>query len=159
MKIKIRKAKEKDIFQISKIASENFSGLKNKKDSIKWISCNFKAYPRMIYFVAEINKEIVAYNLWIEKGGFRKDSVWELEQIATSKIFQGKGVGSLLISTSFCYIKKYLKKRKSKLKLVEITTGVDNKAQKLYKKYLKAKKEARIKDLFKGDEIIMIRRE
>ena len=159
--IKILRAQKNDLKQIAEIASENFSGLKEKKNAIKWVSCNFNAFPRMQYFVAvsQTNKkEIAGYILWVEKGGFRKKAVWELEQIAVKKAFQGQGVGIQLIEKSFSEIKKYLKKRKSSLKLIEVTTGAQNQAQKLYKKTLGAKKECLIKDFFRDDEVIMIAR-
>ena len=158
MKLKILKAQKKDLRQIAKIASENFSGLKVPKDATKWVSCNFNAFPRMQYFVVKIGADIAGYALWVEKGGFRKESVWELEQIAVKKYFQGQGVGTKLIEKSFLEIKNYLKKRRSSLKAIEVTTGTDNKAQNLYKKTLGAKTECIIKDLFRGDEVVMIAR-
>ena len=94
----------------------------------------------------------------MEKGGFRKESVWELEQIAVKRTFQAHGIGCQLIEKSFSEIKKYLKKRKSFLKVVEVTTGTDNQAQRLYKKTLGAEKKCIIKDLFRSDEAIMIAR-
>lgn len=163
--IKILKAEKKDLKAISEIASENFSGLKEKRDAIKWIACNFNAFPRMQYFVAYFSsnsqksvKEIAGYILWIEKGGFRKESVWELEQIAVKKEFRGKEIGTQLIENSFLEIKNYLKKRKSSLKAIEVTTGLQNKAQSLYKRILGAKTECVIKDFFREDEAIMIAR-
>ncbi len=158
----VKKAQKKYLKQIAEIAAENFSGLKGPKDAVKWVSCNFSAFPRMQYFVAITQKgprkEIVGYILWVEKGGFRKESVWELEQIAVKKAFQGNGIGGELIEKSFLEIKNYLKKRKSFLKLVEVTTGTDNQAQKLYRKTLGAKKECIIKNFFRSNEAIMIAR-
>ena len=55
-------------------------------------------------------------------------------------------------------VENYLKKRKSVLKLVEVTTGTDNQAQNLYKKTIKAESECIVKDFFRGDEVIMIAR-
>jgi ribosomal protein S18 acetylase RimI-like enzyme len=160
--VKILRAQKKDLKQIAEIASENFSGLKEKKDATKWVACNFSAFPRMQYFVAifqgKRRKEIAGYILWVEKGGFRKESVWELEQIAVKKTFQGQGIGAQLIEKSFLEIKNYLKKRKSFLKAVEVTTGSQNQAQKLYKKTLGAERECLIKDFFRDDEVIMIAR-
>jgi len=152
----IKKAKKTDLGKIAKIASENFSGLKDIKKAKKWVSCNFLAFPRAQYFVAKINGETAGYILWIEKGGFRKEAVFELEQIAVGKNFQGRGIGTQLIKESLAEIKKYLEKRGAKLKAVEVTTGTDNKAQNLYKKTLGAEPECVIKDLFRGDEVIMI---
>lgn len=158
MEIKITKLKREKLNEVIKIASGNFSGMKDIKKAQKWVRCNFLAYPRMQYFVAKSKNQILGYILWVEKGGFRKNSVWELEQVAVGKNFQGQGIGTKLIKGSLLEIQKYLKRRKSKLKLIEVTTGTENKAQKLYQKALNAKVEARIKDLFRGDEVIMIAR-
>ena len=157
-KIKISKAEKKDLNKIAEIATRSFSGLKEKRDATKWVECNFGAFPRMQYFVAQKNKEIIGYILWIEKGGFRKESVFELEQIAVEKTFQGQGIGAELIEESFLEIKKYLKKRSSFLKAIEVTSGAQNQAQNLYKRILGAKTECIVKDLFRGDEVIMIAR-
>lgn len=158
MEIKITKLKEKNIKTIAEIASASFSGLKDIKKAKKWIYCNFKAFPRFQYFVAKSKNKILGYILWTEKGGFREKSVWELEQIAIEEKFRGQGIGKKLIKDSLSEIKKYLKKRKSVLELIEVTTGTGNKAQKLYKEVLGAEVEAIIKDFFRGDEAIMIAR-
>ena len=157
-KIKIRRAKKEQIGMITKVASACFKGMKNLKEAKKWISCNFRAFPRMQYFVAKDNNSVLGYILWLEKGGFRKKAVVELEQIAVLPAHQGEGIGTQLINQSLPEIKKYLRKRGSLLKVIEITTGTENKAQRLYKKTLKAKVEATIKDLFRGDEVIMFAR-
>jgi len=156
--MKISKFVKKDIKDAARIASQSFSGLKEKSKAKKWIECNFRAYPRMQYFTAKINNRIIGYVLWAEKGGFRNESVWELEQIAVDENYRGQGIGSELINKSLEEMKKYLKKRKSSLKLIEVTTGAENKAQGLYKKTLNAKIECVIKDLFRGDEVVMIAR-
>jgi len=154
----IKKATNADLREMSIIASENFSGLKNIKKAEKWVACNFSAFPRMQYFVAVKSGEISGFILWVEKGGFREESVWELEQIAVSKNFQGQGIGAELIEKSLSEIKKHLEKRGSKLKAVEVTTGTENRAQKLYQRTLGAHKECIVKNLFRGDEVIMIAR-
>ncbi|MDP3882961.1 MAG: GNAT family N-acetyltransferase [Candidatus Staskawiczbacteria bacterium] len=154
----IIKATKKDIIEIAKIASENFSGLKDPDKAEKWVECNFCAFPRTQYFVCKEKGNISGYIFWIEKGGFRKESVWELEQIAVSKNFQGQGAGTKLIEESLAEIKKYLKKRGSSLKAVEVTTGTENRAQKLYQRTLGAQAECTVKNLFRGDEILMIAR-
>jgi len=154
--ITIKKAAKKDISDIAKIGLENFSGL--KKNARKWVRCNFLALPRMQYFIAKQNGKIAGYILWMEKGGFREESVWELEQIAVSKNFQGQGIGTQLIEKSLLEIKKHLKKRGSRLKAIEITAGTENRAQTLYKKTLGAEPECVVRNLFRGDEVIMIAR-
>jgi len=152
----IKKAKIEDLNDIAIIGAENFSGL--KKHGGKWINCNFSAFPRFQYFIAKMGSKTAGYILWAEKGGFREESVFELEQVAVKRDFQGQGVGTQLIEKSLQELKKYLKKRGSSLKLIEITTGTENMAQKLYKKTLGAKAECVVKNFFKGDEIVMIAR-
>ncbi len=156
--MEIKKLEKEDIDKIAEIASENFSGLKNIEYAGQWIRSNFSAYPRVQYFAAEENNQVAGYIEWIEKGGFRESSVWELEQIAVAKNFQGQGIGTQLIEKSFLEIKKYLDKRGAKLKAIEVTTGTENKAQNLYKKTLGAEAECIVKNLFRGDEVIMIAR-
>ena len=156
--MRIRKARQNDIKQLAKIYLDCFHGMNDFKKVKLWFVCNLKAYPRMQYFVADVNGKTVGYVLWMEKGGFRQESVWELEQICVLSAFRGKGIGTKLIEGSLKEIKKYLKKRGAKLKLVEVTTGRGNKAQRLYKRSLGAEIACIIKDLFRGDEVILISR-
>ncbi len=159
MKSDIRKLSKKDIKKVAAIASKNFSGLKDIKKAHLWIRCNFLSFPRMQYYVAELKKEVVGYILWSEKGGFRENAVFELEQIAVAEKFRNRGIGKALISKSLSGIKKYLNKRKSKLKIIEVTTRKENPiAIKFYKKNLGAKAECTIKDFLRGDEVVMIAR-
>ena len=155
--IKIVKMQKSDILSVAKIANQCFRGYGSLNRAKKWISCNFGAFPRAQYFVAKEKGIALGYILWIEKGGFRKESVWELEQVAVSPEYQCRGVGAKLILDSLEIIKKNLKKRGSALKLVEVTTGL-HQAPHLYEKTLGAKKEAVIKNFFRGDEAIMIAR-
>lgn len=154
--MKIHLLKRQDISQVVRIASQCFSGMKDIKKARLWINCNFKAFPRARYFVAKDGPRIIGYILWLEKGGFRKEAVLELEQIAVEQASQGRGVATKMIKDSLAIVRKDLKKRGSSLKLVEATAGTDNKAQELYKKTLGARPVCVIKNLFRGDEVIMI---
>ena len=156
--IKIQSLNKKDLFEIARIANQCFKGYGSLAGAKKWLTCNFSAFPRTQYFVAKEKDEILGYILWLEKGGFRKSAVWELEQIAVKETARGRGVASFLIEQSLKKILDYLKKRSAKLKIVEVTTGTENQAQRLYQKTLDAQPEAIIKDLFRGDEVIMIAR-
>ena len=69
--VKIIRAGKKDLKYISEIASENFSGLKQKKDATKWVTCNFNAFPRMQYFIA-ICKEVLPKKLQGISCGWKK---------------------------------------------------------------------------------------
>lgn len=145
---------EEDIDAIAKVHSEQFS---RQKDSARWISCNFAAFPRILMFVARDEKDkVIGYIQWIQKSGFRQQSVIELEQIAVLKNQQAKGIGTLLIEKSLEYIKDYLADSNSILKAVLVSTRIDNQAKSLYEKVLKAKEVAVIKDLYSHDEVIML---
>ncbi len=150
--------KEEDVADMVKVYLDCFKGMRDPKDVGKWITCNFKAYPRMQYFVADADGKVVGYILWVEKGGFRKEAVLELEQIGVLSDYRGKGIGSKLVVKSLEELKRYLNERGSRLKLVEVTTGTSNQAQRLYSKTLNAKPECVIRDLYRGDELIMIAR-
>ena len=156
--MEIKRLEKHELNKVAEIALENFKGHDKHETALKWTECNFNSHPRMQYFIARENEEILGFILWMEKGGFRKNSVWELEQIAVKKIHQGKGVGKILIKESLEEIKKHLKERGSKLKLIEVTTSTDNDAQYIYRKHLGAEIEAVVKDFFRGDEVIMIKR-
>ena len=151
----IRLAEEKDVENIAKVHSEVFS---RQTNSHEWISCNFRAFPRIRYFVAELETEIVGYIQWTEKSGFRKEVVIELEQIAVLPSKQGKKIGTALIKQSLPLIKESLAKRQAHIKHILVTTRADNHAQQLYAKILNAKVETRISNLFSSDEVLMIAR-
>jgi len=158
MQIEIKPLKKQEIEKVALIASSSFSGLKDVRQAIRWVACNFRAFPRLRYFTAQEKGQVIGYILWLEKGGFRNQSVFELEQIAVKESFRGRGVATSLIKQSLSALQKDLKKRKAQLKIIEITTGADNKAQKLYRKALGAEPEAVLKDFFRGDELIMLAR-
>lgn len=158
MNVKIRRCEMSDLDSLVNVYLDCFHGMEDPKLVKKWFECNFNAYPRMQYFVAELEGKVVGYILWIEKGGFRKEAVWELEQIGVLSEYRGRGIGTKLILESLKEIKEQLKKRGSRLKLVEVTTGTHQKAQRLYEKTLGAKAECVIKNLFRGDEVVMVAR-
>lgn len=157
-KVEVRMMIPREIPEAAKIACENFSGLRSYPNAARWMRCNLSSFPRMQYFVAVFQRKIVGYILWVEKGGFRAESVWELEQIAVAEEFRNWGIGCKLIQNSRAMLEQYLLLQKRGLKLVEITTGANNAAQRLYEKALGAKVVATIPNLFRGDEVIMIAR-
>lgn len=154
----IQQAKKENLKKIALINLTCFHGSSNLKESQRWILCNFRAYPRFQYFVIKEKNKIVGYILWYFKGGWRKESVLELEQIAISPSFQNQGLGTHLIKKSLSQIIKNLKKKRKKLKTVLVTTGSKQKAKKIYEKALQAKPVAKIRKLFRGDETILIKR-
>lgn len=130
-----------------------------QKMSYEWIECNSKAFPKSQIFVAENkNKEIVGYIHWCQKSGFRPEVVLELEQLAVHPTYQGKGIGTKLVTESLPLVQEQLKTRNAIIKHIVVTTRADNFAQRLYIKTLKAEVEATINNLYSADEVFMIAR-
>lgn len=153
--IKVRLAQENDIEDIAKVHAEAFL---RQTLSQEWISCNFRAFPRIKYFVAEVEAKIVGYIQWIEKSGFRKEVVLELEQMAVLPNMQGKKIGTALIQQSLPIVQQELAKRQASIKHLLVTTRDDNPAQQLYAKTINATVECTIRNLFSADEVMMIAR-
>ena len=158
--MQIRRATEKDIEEMRRLNQECFSAHRDNSDlAILWLKCNFARYPWAQFFVSEDESgKITGYILWVEKGIIRKEVVFELEQIGVTASQRGGGIGTALIKETLPEIKKHLKSQGRALKLVEVTTGTGNEAQRLYKKTLGAEPVCIIPDLYRGDELIMIAR-
>ncbi len=151
--------KKSDLNQVSLVHQNCFPReCPTKNISKDWLISNFKAYPRIQFFVALKDKKIVGYVFWTERGGFRPKAVFELEQIGVHSKFRGQKIATKLIKESLKEIKKYLKKRGAILSRILVETRTDNFAQELYKKTLKAKPVTIIKDLYSSDELLMISR-
>ncbi|WKD29922.1 GNAT family N-acetyltransferase [Halomonas sp. KG2] len=126
--------------------------------SNEWLECNLNAFSRCLIYVAEIEKEIVGYIIWVQKSGFRPEAVLELEQLAVMPSYQGKGIGRKLIIKSLPKVKSQLALKHSFLKHILVTTRADNYAQELYKSTLGAEVETTISNLYSADEVLMIAR-
>ena len=156
--IKVRPASKADLSTIAEIGADAFSGLRPKDMGLKWVSACFSAFPRMEYWVAESDDTIAGYILWNEKGGFRKDAVLELEQIAVIPNLRNRGIGRSLLLHSLAGVRERLHSRGSRIKLVEVTTGTEQQAVEFYRRSLGADVVAKIPDYFRGDEFILISR-
>ena len=146
---------KEDLSQASIVHEQAFP---RQQNSHKWLECSFKAYPRILCYVAIINETVVGYIVWSQKSGFRPEAVVELEQIAVLPKYQGQGIGQMLIQQSLPNVRQQLSNQESSLKHVIVTTRADNFAQKLYKQVLGAKVEATIANLYSADEVIMVAR-
>jgi ribosomal protein S18 acetylase RimI-like enzyme len=151
----IRKMNEADIPAVSLVHEKVFT---RQTQSLGWITSNFNAAPRIMYYVAVIDEQIIGYIEWLQKSGFRKEAILELEQIAVLTSHQKKGVGRQLIDESLKMIKEELVQKGQKIKHVIVTTRADNYAKRLYKEALDARVECTIRDLYSADEVIMIAR-
>jgi len=150
--------REEDINQVARIYLQCFKGMQEFKLAKKWITLRHSSFPASQFFIVTFNKKILGYIQWVELGGFRKNAVLELEQIAVSPEQQGKGIGEKLVKESLKQISSYLRNRKSSIKLIKVTTGTTNEAQRFYRRVLKAKPVAVIPDFFRSDEAILIAR-
>lgn len=151
----VRSMCEEDIPQVATIHSQGFPRHLLPKD---WILCNFRAYPRMLYFVAEQHAEIRGYIQWAQRGGFRKQVILELEHLAVSPEHRKRGIGGQLIRESLQQVRLHLAERDAEIKHVLVSTRADNEAQKLYRGTLGAEVEFTIPDLYSADEVYMIAR-
>ena len=160
MMLSVRSMRKEDLGVVVQIHRECFP-LDNStlEDARQWIGASWRATPRTAYFVL-MNEEgqIGGYILWMEKGGFRKEAVLDLEQIGVTPLWRGQGGGHLLITESLKWLKDYLVLQERVLKLVTVTTSANNEAQSLYESALGAVVEATIFDLYVGNEVIMVAR-
>lgn len=158
----VRSMHEEDLPVVSQLNKECFPGDNSTlSDAKEWISASWRAAPRTSYFVLEDEQgQVIGYILWLEKGGFRKEAVLELEQIGITSSWRGKRGATFLIRESLGAVKKLLENQGRKLKLVEVTTAADNETAKhLFCSTLGAEVEAIISGLYVEDEVIMVARE
>ncbi len=157
--VRVRPMEFTDIASIARIHRDSFP---DDTDSLigsrTWIHSKFLGWPVNTYFVAESDSELVGYILWVEMGGFRKNVVLELEQVAVSDNHRSQGIGSRLIDDSIEEMARRFAEKGRVLKLVEVTTATSNNAQKLYKKTLGAMVECIKNDFFDQDEAVIIAR-
>jgi ribosomal protein S18 acetylase RimI-like enzyme len=153
----LRKDEEAD--RLVPIYLDAFHGMRDPESIAEWLRCNMRAYPQKLCFGAWHNDCLLGYVIWTEKGGFRAEALWELEQIAVLSKYRRQGIGAKLIRNSLADIKTQIaKQRGARLKLVVVTTGVHNESRKLYEKVLGARLEGTIKDFYEGDEQMLIAR-
>ncbi len=107
-------------------------------------------------YVADLNSDVIGYIQWIQKSGFRSECIIELEQIAVLEEHRCKSVGKKLITESLKLVKQHLSTKESTLKGIIVTTRSDNHAKKIYESTLGAKEVCVIKQLYSGDESILI---
>ena len=151
----VRALNSHDVNDAAAIHAQAFS---RQQNSVEWVSCLLRAYPRTMCFVCEVQGAVCAYIVWTQKSGFRKDAVVELEQVAVAPDHQNRGIGRLLIQQSLVQLKNQLNDRAASLKSILVSTRSDNYAQSLYKKTLGAEVEATLSGLYSADEVFMVAR-
>ena len=150
--MKIRKAKNIDLEEISKIYEACFPMELNHK---LWIEASFNSYPRGVYYVIESDGVISGYILWCVKNGFRKSTIIELEQIGVHPNHAGKRLGRKLIETSVTEFKSHVKELGYGVGAIVVTTSEGNYAENLYKSTLGVTRSAVISGYGTGNEVIL----
>lgn len=148
----IRPFEENDLLSVVEIHRKSFP---RQGFSADWIGSLFRCFPRTQIYVVDLAGQIIGYSAWTEKSGFRKESVFELEQIAVAEKFRGQGFGKFLIEESLKMVKICLEERGSSLKAILISTRTDNEAQRLYRKVLLVETIAIVPGLYSGDEVLL----
>jgi ribosomal protein S18 acetylase RimI-like enzyme len=158
MTLRVRLAREDDLSEIARIGAASFSGLRPREAADRWVRSSWAAAPRMRYWVADQEGRVVAYILWMEKGGFRQDAVVELEQVAVDPGRRSQGIGGRLVRESFEGLRAEIVRSGRRVKAIEVTTGSEQGAIEFYRRTLGAEVVAKIPDLFRGDEYVLIAR-
>lgn len=153
MIMEVRRAALPDFDAIVSIHREAFP---RQIDSENWVRASLVAAPRIIAYVLSHEREIAGYLFWVQKSGIRPAAVVELDQIAVSSKFRGRGLGARLIRESFTLLRAELAANGQEVKSILVSTRADNEAQRLYSKVLGAKVVASIDDLYSATEIFMI---
>jgi ribosomal protein S18 acetylase RimI-like enzyme len=152
----VRKMNDEDIVAVAHVHASAFT---RQTFSKEWIECNFKAFPKTQFFVAELEGDVAGFIYWSEKSGFRKEAVVELEQIAVHPNCQCKGIGTALIERSLPMVAEQIGKRGATVKHILVNTRTDNRAQKIYARTLGATPVAVIPAVFSADEVYMVARD
>ena len=125
MNVIVRRAKRADVDEMVKVYLDCFHGMRDPNLVRKWFECNFNAYPRMQYFVAELDGKVVGYIAIMSLS--REEA--KIISFAVRKKFRGKGIGKKLLKAA---IERCKERGKKKILLeVRVSNFV---AQNLYKK-------------------------
>nr|WP_087024269.1 GNAT family N-acetyltransferase [Thaumasiovibrio subtropicus] len=146
---------EQDIPAVAEIHAINFP---RQHHSERWIQCAYQAKPRAIPMVFERDHQVLGFAIWMQKAGFRKEAVVELELFAVTPTAQGQGIGRSMLKEALPLLRHALAEMGASLKHILITTRNDNHAKALYQSALGAEEEAIITNLYSADEVLLIAR-
>ena len=152
MSQRIRKAQKADLVRIAEIYAACFP---REESHFEWIDAIYHSYPKGVYYVLEVNNEVIGYILWCFKNGFRKKSIIELEQVGVHPDFSGKGFGRVLIKDSFDEFKALVKEQGFVVGALLVTTSEGNYAESLYKSILGVETASKIQGYGSGNELIL----
>lgn len=153
MSIIVRPATNTDV---NAIASIHRSVFERQRDSEVWVAATLAASPRFLAYVLTIDEDLIGYIFWAQKSGIRPATVIELDQIAVSSSFQGRGFGEQLIRDSLAQVEARLRANQQSLKSILVSTRDDNAAQRLYARVLGAKVMTKVENLYSATEVFMV---
>ncbi|MEH6453784.1 MAG: GNAT family N-acetyltransferase [Psychromonas sp.] len=123
----------------------------------EWVMSNMCSYPRMVYYVAICDDDVVGYAHWSVKSGFRDRAIVELEQVAVLPRFSKRGIGEYLLDQSFSLFKAHLSLLGVGIKGIYITTREGNFAENLYKRVFAVERQGVIENYGSGNEVILFK--
>lgn len=126
--------------------------------SAAWLKCSLEASPRHMIFVAEHEHQVIGYINWVQKKGFRRQALLELEQLAVLPYKQNQGIGTQLIKKSLELVQAQLANQGSLINQITLTTSSNHKAQKLYRETLGAEVESILLEPYATEEVVMVAR-
>lgn len=144
-----------DVASVARVHQHTFP---RQRDSLAWVECNARAFPRVQYYVAERDGQVVGIIQWMQRSGFREQVVLELEQLGVDPAVQGLGIAKALIRDSLPLVRKQIGERGATLKHVMVSTRADNQARRLYESVLGAREVATVRDLYSADEVLLVAR-
>ena len=147
-KMKIRKVKLSDEKGIANVLVQSYN-IKDLKEAISVYKNETRKNHN--YIVAEEKGEVIGIVTWLMHG-LPKHQLCELDRIAVSPEYRGKGISKLLFQALIKDAKQFYKKKKSKLRKLYLLTHADNiRAHKFYEK-LGFKHETTLKQHYYKDK-------
>ncbi|MFH1664177.1 MAG: GNAT family N-acetyltransferase [archaeon] len=149
----LRKALENDAGEIAVILEQGYS-IKSVEEGLKVFS-NEKS-KGWNFLVAESNAKVVGFVSWQMKG-LPRHGLIELDRIAVSRDFRGKGVAGKLFGFMEEQAKQFFSSENEKLRKLFLFTHEDNKTAISFYEKMGMEKDALLKNHYYGNknEIVM----
>lgn len=153
MEITLRKALEKDEKEIGKVLEQGYS-IKTVEEGIKVF--NEERKKGWNYLVATLNGKIIGIVSWAMKG-LPRHGLIELDRIAVSTEFRGKGVARKLFDFVEQDAKEFFEEKGEKLRKLFLFTHEDNNRAISFYNKMGMEKDAVLKNHYYGNknELVM----
>jgi [ribosomal protein S18]-alanine N-acetyltransferase len=148
MKMKIRKATEKDVEGIALVLKECYN-IDSVKEGKQVFLLELK--KEFNYIVAEENGEIIGLTTWYIHG-LPKHGLTELDRIAVMPKYRGKGIAKNLFDALVEDCKKFYSDNKSKFRKLMLLTHASNKRAHSFYEKMGLKHEVTLNKHYYDDE-------